>query len=147
MCRRCRRANHDGGAVGGAALLGAHTVNTAAITAAICLAEDVHPDRSQRWTVGVGYGAAWLVLMGPPILQLRTAPPPELLAAVVGLALLTPLTGTVRAAVAAPPQRFAALVTPVVAASGAGSSGSGPRSRSFWPASAFTERLRRPARV
>ncbi len=34
------------------ALFGAHTVSMAAITAAICLGDDVHPDRTQRWKVG-----------------------------------------------------------------------------------------------
>ena len=44
----------------------------AAITAAICLGDDVHPDRNRRWQVGLVYAAIWvgLGLLGPLILSL-----------------------------------------------------------------------------
>jgi benzoate membrane transport protein len=45
-----------------AALFGAHTFNMAAITAAICLGDDVHPDKSQRWKVGIAYAFFWAML-------------------------------------------------------------------------------------
>ena len=114
-----------------AALFGAHTVNMAAITAAICLGEEVHPDRSQRWKVGVVYGAVWLCLglFGPLILAAILALPGALIASIAGLALVNPLIGALGQAFAEPSQRFAAAVTLVVTASGAGGFGIGS---AFW---------------
>ncbi len=43
-------------------LFGAHTTSMAAITAAICMGPDVHPDPAQRWRVGLAYGAVWAAL-------------------------------------------------------------------------------------
>ncbi|WP_237685018.1 benzoate/H(+) symporter BenE family transporter [Szabonella alba] len=102
------------------ALAGAHTTSMAAITAAICLGEDTHPDRSQRWKVGLAYGLVWLLLglFGAFVLALLEALPPGLLAAVVALALLGPLMGAASAAFATPEQRFPALVTLVVTGAG-----------------------------
>lgn len=103
-----------------AALFGAHTINMAAITAAICLGDDVHPDRAERWKVGLAYGFFWtcLAFFGPLILAVFAELPPALLAVVVGLALAAPLIGSVTAAFAAPEERFAAATTLVTAASG-----------------------------
>ncbi len=109
-----------GGLSGIAALFGGHPVNMAAITAAICLGDDVHPDRSQRWKVGVVYGVAWvgLGLAGPAVIAVLAALPAALINAIVGLALLGPLMGALAAAYAVPEQRFAATMTLVVAGSG-----------------------------
>ncbi len=41
---------------------GAHTVSMAAITAAICLGPDVHPEKERRWVVGLAYAGAWVIL-------------------------------------------------------------------------------------
>ena len=103
-----------------AALFGAHTINMAAITAAICLGDDVHPDRAERWKVGLAYGVFWVCLafFGPVILAVFAVLPPALLTVVVGLALAAPLIGSVSAAFAAPEERFAAATTLVTAASG-----------------------------
>ena len=113
------------------ALFGAHTVSMAAITAAICLGNDVHPDRSQRWKVGLVYGGAWLALgvFSPLILAIVAALPAALITAIVGLALLGPLTGALTGAFAIPPQRFAAAVTLTVTASGVAALGIGG---AFW---------------
>ncbi len=103
-----------------AALFGGHTVNMAAITAAICLGEDVHPDRAQRWKVGLAYGFFWLLLglAGPVILAALVTLPPEVMATVVGLALVNALIGALSAAFTDPPDRFAAAATLIVTASG-----------------------------
>ncbi len=113
------------------AFVGAHTVNMAAITAAICLGDDVHPDRSQRWKVGLFYGVAWtaLGLLGPAILVLLAALPPQVMVALVALALLNPLMGALTGAFAHAPQRFAAVITVAVAASGVAAFGIGA---AFW---------------
>ncbi|SNS35797.1 benzoate membrane transport protein [[Luteovulum] sphaeroides subsp. megalophilum] len=110
---------------------GAHTVSMAAITAAICLGDEVHPDRSRRWSVGLVYAAVWvgLGLFGPAILACIAALPPALVMALVGLALLGPLTGALTAAFAHPEQRFAAVVTLAVTGSGVAMAGIGA---AFW---------------
>jgi len=51
-----------GGISGVAALFGAHPINMAAITAAICMDDDVHPNPAQRWKVGLAYAGAWACL-------------------------------------------------------------------------------------
>lgn len=114
-----------------AALFGAHTVNMAAITAAICMGDDVHPDRSQRWKVGLAYALVWIVLglTGPVILALLGALPPALMTALVALALLGPLMGALTGAFSQPEQRFAATITLSVAASGVAIAGVGA---AFW---------------
>jgi benzoate membrane transport protein len=102
------------------ALFGAHTINMAAITAAICLGEEVEPDRARRWRVGVAYGAVWLALglAGPVILAGLAVVPKEMVATIAGLALTGPLIGAMGSAFAVPDQRFTAAATLIVAASG-----------------------------
>ena len=113
------------------ALFGAHTINMAAITAAICLGEEVHPDRAQRWKVGLAYAGVWVMLglFGPAILAGIGAVPQALVATIAGLALITPLHGAIAAAFAAPEQRFPAATTLIVAASGVSAFGIGA---AFW---------------
>jgi benzoate membrane transport protein len=120
-----------GGLSAASAVFGAHPVNMAAITAAICLGEDVHPDRDQRWKVGVIYGAVWigLGLAGPVVITVLTALPPPLVNAIVALALLGPLMGALATAYAVPEHRFAATLTFVVAGSGVAAFGIGG---AFW---------------
>jgi benzoate membrane transport protein len=104
----------------GTALFGAHTINMAAITAAICMGDDVHPDRSRRWVVGVVYGLVWvcLGLSATWVVAMIDTLPTLLVQGIVGLALLMPLTGALGQAFVAPEGRFAATVTLIVAASG-----------------------------
>ncbi|MDT8856504.1 benzoate/H(+) symporter BenE family transporter [Paracoccaceae bacterium Fryx2] len=113
------------------ALFGAHTTSMAAITAAICLGPDVHPDRDRRWRVGLVYAGIWVALglFSPLILGFIAALPAALVTALVGLALLGPLTGALTGAFAAPPQRFAAAVTLTVTAAGVAVFGIGA---AFW---------------
>lgn len=137
----------SGGLSAVAALFGAHTINMAAITAAICLGDDVHPDRAARWKVGLAYGAFWLMLglFGPVILDALAALPPSLIAAVAGLALIAPLMAALGGAFADLQGRFPAAVTLIVAASGVSAFGIGG---AFWGLAAglavhLSERLRR----
>lgn len=102
------------------ALWGAHPVSMAAITAAICLTPDTHPDPAQRWKTGIVYAAIWvaLALLGPVIITVLAALPPELVASIVALALLGPFTGATSGAFATPSDRLPAAVTLTVTASG-----------------------------
>lgn len=113
------------------AFAGAHTISMAAITAAICLGDDTHPDRMQRWKVGIAYAGVWLLLalFSPLIIPIIGALPPPLIAALVGLALLGPLMGAATGAFAQADQRFAALVTLVTTASSVSFFGIGA---AFW---------------
>ena len=114
-----------------AAFFGAHTISMAAITAAICLGDDVHPDRDQRWKVGVAYAGVWVLLglLGPVIVTLLQAMPGQILTLLIGLALLGPLTGALNAAFAPAASRFPATITLTVTASGVALFGVGA---AFW---------------
>lgn len=110
---------------------GAHTVSMAAITAAICMGDDVHPDREQRWKVGLAYGAVWLglALLSPLILQILAVLPPVIMTALVALALLGPLMAALAGAFIPTQTRFAATITMVTTASGIAAFGIGA---AFW---------------
>ena len=112
-------------------LFGAHTISMAAITAAICLGDDVHPDRTRRWHVGLVYAGIWvgLGLASPLILSLLAAMPPALVTAIVALALLGPFMGAASGAFGPAETRFAAAITLVVTASGTPALGIGA---AFW---------------
>lgn len=112
-------------------LFGAHTTSMAAITAAICMGPDTHPDPGQRWKAGVVYAGFWalLGLFSPAILSVLMALPPALMVALVALALFGPLTGALTGAFTAPDTRFAATVTLAVTASGTAAFGIGA---AFW---------------
>lgn len=113
------------------AFFGSHPINMAAITAAICLDDTVHPDKSQRWKVALAYASAWIGLgvFTPVILAGLAALPVALIATVAGLALITPLTGALGAGFTATEGRFAAAATLIVAASGVSAYGIGG---AFW---------------
>lgn len=113
------------------AVFGAHTVSMAAITAAICLGPDVHPDKDRRWIVGLAYAAAWVILglLSPTVLQLIAALPAPVVAALVALALLGPLMGALTGAFTQPDQRLPATLTLVTTASGMAAFGIGA---AFW---------------
>lgn len=112
-------------------LFGAHTTSMAAITAAICMGPDTHPDPQRRWMAGLVYAGFWtaLGLFSPAILSVLTAMPPALMVALVALALLGPLMGALTGAFAVPETRFAATVTLAVTASGVAAFGIGA---AFW---------------
>lgn len=102
------------------AFFGAHTVSMAAITAAICMGPDVHPVKEERWKVGLAYAFFWLMLglFSPVILTLIAAMPPQVMLALVALALLGALTGALATAMHVPEQRFAATLTLGITAAG-----------------------------
>jgi benzoate membrane transport protein len=110
---------------------GAHTCNLAAITAAICTGPDVHPDPARRWPVGVVYGLGYVLVaaLADYLVALFLALPGELLRTVAGLALIGSLTGALGSALAVPEQRFAAVLTFAVTASGLSVAGIGSP---FW---------------
>lgn len=112
--------------VGGSALVtlllapfGAHGVNLAAITAAICTGEEAHRDPAKRWVAGAACGAFYLLIgsFAAVLTQALVLLPPVLIGTVAGLALLGAIQGGLVQGLAVPAEREAALVTFVVTAS------------------------------
>ncbi|MDJ0337090.1 benzoate/H(+) symporter BenE family transporter [Cryobacterium sp. PH31-O1] len=101
-------------------VFGAHSINLAAITAALMASPDAHRDPSKRWIATVASGFGYLVLgLGAGLATaLVAASPPILIVAVAGLALLGALVTSVTAALAQPEHRISAIVTFLVTASG-----------------------------
>jgi benzoate membrane transport protein len=110
---------------------GAHAVNLAAITAALCTGPEAHPDAERRWTVGVLYGLIYLVvaLFAAPLAGLFIAMPTGALAVITGLALIAPLTGSLSAMMSVADDREAAVLTFAATASGVALLGVGS---AFW---------------
>ena len=111
--------------------LGAHTINLAAITAAICTGPDAHPDPAKRWWTGIAYLFVYtgLAALGAALVGLFAVLPSALVATIAGLGLIGSLTGALGSAMADERDRFAAVVTFVVTASGLAVSGIGS---AFW---------------
>lgn len=110
---------------------GAHGVNLAAITAAICTGPEADEDPSRRWIAGLACGGFYLVIgsFGAALAGLFAALPKEMIAALAGLALLGAIGNGLAGAVADERQREPALITFVVTASGVSLLGFGA---AFW---------------
>jgi benzoate membrane transport protein len=113
------------------AVLGAHTSNLGAISAAICTGPEAHPDPAERWKAGVFYALLWglIAVFGASLVGLFSALPPALLATVAGTALLGSMAAAMGAALSADQDRFAAAGTLAVTASGVTLMGVGS---AFW---------------
>jgi benzoate membrane transport protein len=111
--------------------LGGFTVNLAAITAAICMGREAHEDPRRRYVAAVFAGLFYLIvgIFGATVVALFLAFPPELVAAIAGLALLATIGNGLASAVGAENQREPALVTFLVTASGIAPAGIGS---AFW---------------
>lgn len=98
---------------------GAHGINLAAITAAICTGPEAHRQPERRWLAGVACGGFYLLLgscagaLTAGFLYL----PPALVGTAAGLALLGAIQNGLVTALADPGEREAALVTFIVTAS------------------------------
>lgn len=114
-----------------AAPFGAHGVNLAAITAAICTGREAHPDSAARWTVGVIYAGFYLLLaiFSPVLVRFFLALPHEIVAVLTGLALIPALTGAVEAMMAPRENRDPAILTFLATSSGLSLFGLGA---AFW---------------
>ena len=110
---------------------GGFTVNLAAITAAICMGREAHEDPRRRYVAAMAAGLFYAVvgIFGAAVVALLTAFPPELVAAIAGLALLATIGNGLALAVGGENQREAALVTFLVIASGVTLGGIGS---AFW---------------
>jgi benzoate membrane transport protein len=103
-----------------AAPLGGHAVNLAAITAALCAGSDAHPEPQRRYWAAVVAGFVYILfgLIAGAATAFISASPPILIEAVAGLALLGAFGSALLAAMNAPADREAAVITFLVTASG-----------------------------
>jgi len=110
---------------------GAFALNFSAITAAICMGREAHPDPAKRYTAAVSCGALYVLIgiFGTAITGALTAFPKELIAAIAGLALLGTIGGALTTALRDDFHREAALITFLVTLSGVVIAGVGS---AFW---------------
>ncbi|WP_288475966.1 benzoate/H(+) symporter BenE family transporter [uncultured Pantoea sp.] len=110
---------------------GGFSVCVAAITAAICMSEEVDPDPQKRWRAAALAGVFYLLAgaSGALIAVLFSALPAVLIEALAGLALLATLGGSLQRALEQPAERDSALITFLITASGVSLLGIGP---AFW---------------
>ncbi len=110
---------------------GAFALNLAAITAAICLGPEAHPDPARRYIAAVVCGLIYCAIgaFGGVVAGALGAFPRELVVAVAGLALLGTIGGALAGALHGERHREAALLTFLVTLSGVGFLGVGS---AFW---------------
>ena len=110
---------------------GGYALNLAAITAAICMGKEAHPDPARRYTASVFAGLLYIALglAAGTIVSLMGAFPRALVLAVAGLALLGTMTAGLTAAVKDEQHREAAVLTFLVTLSGVTLAGVGS---AFW---------------
>ncbi|WP_246165135.1 benzoate/H(+) symporter BenE family transporter [Pigmentiphaga aceris] len=99
---------------------GCYALNLAAITATLCMTENVDRDPARRYTASVCAGVFYLVMgaFAATIVAVFAALPRELVMAIAGLALLGTIGGSLSAAVIDDKQREPAIVSFLIAASG-----------------------------
>jgi benzoate membrane transport protein len=99
---------------------GAFALNLSAITAAICMGKEAHPDPAKRYTASATCGIIYvgIGLFGAIVTALLTAFPKELVAAIAGLALLGTIANGLSSSLADEKHREAAIMTFLVTLSG-----------------------------
>jgi benzoate membrane transport protein len=99
---------------------GGFSVCIAAITAAICMGPDVHPNPQRRYMAAAAAGVFYLLAgaFGGVIGMLFSALPAALIHTIAGLALLGTIAGSLQRALQDEKQRDAALIAFLITASG-----------------------------
>lgn len=110
---------------------GGYAYNLAAITAAICMGEDVDKDKSKRYLASFSAGVFYLLagLLGASITSLFLSFPPTLILAIAGFALISTIANSLQVALTDSSEREAALIVFLVTASGISLVGLGS---AFW---------------
>jgi benzoate membrane transport protein len=110
---------------------GGFALNLAAITAAICMGREAHPDADKRYVAAIAAGVFYLLigLFGATVGALFLAFPKELVLAIAGFALLGTIGSALASALAQEAEREPALLTFLVTASGVVLAGIGS---AFW---------------
>lgn len=110
---------------------GGYAYNLAAITAAICMGEEVDKDKAKRYLASFSAGLFYLLagLFGASITSLFLSFPQALILAIAGFALIGTIANSLQAALADSAEREAALIVFLVTASGVSLLGLGS---AFW---------------
>jgi benzoate membrane transport protein len=110
---------------------GAFALNLSAITAAICMGKEAHPDADKRYIASCVCGIIYIFigLFASIVTALLSAFPKELIAAIAGLALLGTIAGGLATALQDEKHRDAAIITFIVTLSGVTLAGIGA---AFW---------------
>ncbi len=110
---------------------GGYAYNLAAITAAICMGEDVDKDKSKRYLASFSAGVFYLLagLLGASITSLFLSFPQTLILAIAGFALISTIANSLQVALTDSSEREAALIVFLVTASGVSLLGLGS---AFW---------------
>jgi benzoate membrane transport protein len=110
---------------------GAFALNLSAITAAICMGKEAHPDADKRYIASSVCGIIYIFigLFASIVTALLTAFPKELIAAIAGLALLGTIANGLAMALQEEKHRDAAIITFLVTLSGVAIAGIGS---AFW---------------
>ncbi|MDV6233911.1 benzoate/H(+) symporter BenE family transporter [Rhodococcus cercidiphylli] len=113
------------------AFAGGHTINLAAISAALAANPGAHPDPKRRWLAAFSAGSSYLVLalLSAALATLVAAAPAGVVETVAGLALLATLAASLFGALEHASDREATVLTFLVAASGLTFAGIGS---AFW---------------
>jgi benzoate membrane transport protein len=113
------------------AFSGSIPLGMAAITASICTGPDTHPDKDKRWIAGLWYAGYYVLLaaFGAALVALLAAMPKALIATFAGLGLVGALQGALTGALKEESERFPAVLTLAVTASGISLFGVGA---AFW---------------
>ena len=100
--------------------LGGFSYNLAAITAAICCAEEADSNKNTRYIAGICTGIFYILfgLFGATVVSLFIMAPKALVISIAGLALLATLANNLNTALRESSQREAALITLLVTVSG-----------------------------
>lgn len=110
---------------------GAHGINIAAITAAICTGKEAHTDPNKRYIAGIACGIFYMIMsiFGATIVSVFSAFPNELIATIAGLALFGSIISSLSSAMSEDSQKESALITFLVTISGISILGVGA---AFW---------------
>lgn len=122
---------YTGGGSALSALFGGHTINLAAISAALAAGPDAGPDPKRRWLAGVSCGITYMAF-GPLaglVAAVAVAAPAGIIETIAGLALLATFASAAHGALAVDRGRMAGAIAFVVAASGLTIAGVGA---AFW---------------
>jgi len=110
---------------------GAFSLNLSAITAAMCMGPQSHPDKARRYTAAVCCGMIYIALglFGATIMAMLSAFPQALVVAIAGLALMATIGNALASALHKESDREAAMVTFLISLSGVVIGGVGS---AFW---------------
>lgn len=110
---------------------GAHGINIAAITAAICTGKEAHANPDKRYIAGIACGIFYMLvsIFGATVSSVFSAFPNELIGTIAGLALFSSIISSLSAAMSEELQKESALITFLITISGISILGVGA---AFW---------------